>query len=338
METFQRNATLLRRLIKLEPEIFEGMRDEIWSVVEKLEQRSTQSNDKLNNSNFYDKMRHFMGISNASSITDEAKCMPLSPQPGQEPTVFLLPGVEAVPFHHGPDKCHPNCPCIRLWKSLPIDPKSPPIPTTGDIENLAKNHDDIREELMHVLSLKENPFAPFDSAVYSSTANHSQTLTQQSPEWSSIYLYHQGLKQSRACNTYFPKTTHILETCCPHRMGGKCGLGSVYFSKLKSNTRVNEHCGPSNVRWRCHLPLLVPKSCSESRLCVGLPGVNEQTMRWEEGVPILFDDSFLHSAVHIANDDIGEDGSRIVLIVDFWHPALSEADRNAISVLYPPGS
>jgi hypothetical protein len=61
-------------------------------------------------------------------------------------------------------------------------------------------------------------------------------------------------------------------------------------------------------------------------------------MRWEEGVPILFDDSFLHSAVHIANDDIGEDGSRIVLIVDFWHPALSEADRNAISVLYPPGS
>jgi hypothetical protein len=32
------------------------------------------------------------------------------------------------------------------------------------------------------------------------------------------------------------------------------------------------------------------------------------------------------------------DGARIVLIVDFWHPALSEMDRNALGVLYPPGS
>jgi hypothetical protein len=27
-----------------------------------------------------------------------------------------------------------------------------------------------------------------------------------------------------------------------------------------------------------------------------------------------------------------------VLIVDFWHPSLSESDRNALGVLYPPGS
>lgn len=54
----------------------------------------------------------------------------------------------------------------------------------------------------------------------------------------------------------------------------------------------------------------------------------------------MFDDSFLHSAVHVRGegDDVVNDGSRIVLIVDFWHPALSEADRNAIGVLYPPGS
>ena len=68
-----------------------------------------------------------------------------------------------------------------------------------------------------------------------------------------------------------------------------------------------------------------------------------------EGVPILFDDSFVHSAVHQVEEDGDEnasfnddddafDGSRIVLIVDFWHPALSEMDRNALGVLYPPGS
>ena len=60
-----------------------------------------------------------------------------------------------------------------------------------------------------------------------------------------------------------------------------------------------------------------------------------------EGVPILFDDSFVHSAVHqvvedddentaLNSDAVAFDGSRIVLIVDFWHPALSEMDRNAL--------
>ena len=86
---------------------------------------------------------------------------------------------------------------------------------------------------------------------------------------------------------------------------------------------------------------------ARSHLKVGLPGVNERCTEWEEGVPILFDDSFLHSAVHVgdgsngkkmnSNDDDRWNGARIVLIVDFWHPSLSEADRTALGVLYPPG-
>lgn len=87
--------------------------------------------------------------------------------------------------------------------------------------------------------------------------------------------------------------------------------------------------------------MIVPSDCSDSRLCVGI-GTNEEKVGWEEGVPILFDDSFLHSAVHVGiksdGKRNGQDGSRIVLIIDFWHPSLSEADRNAIGVLYPPGS
>jgi len=152
-------------------------------------------------------------------------------------------------------------------------------------------------------------------------------------------------------------------------MAGKCGFGSVYFSKLGRNTKVKEHCGPTNVRWRCHLPLIVPppprNEKRRSRLRVGLANVNENVVGWEEGKPILFDDSFLHSAVHHSDDGIGDDdavdddviggdidvvdhinssssskmsGARIVLIVDFWHPSLSESDRTAIGVLYPPGT
>jgi len=99
------------------------------------------------------------------------------------------------------------------------------------------------------------------------------------------------------------------------------------------------------------LPLVVPENSMEgsSYLRVGLPGVNEKCVGWEEGLPLLFDDSFIHSAVHRGNfksdgsssdsiTDFELDGARVVLIVDFWHPMLSDSDRTALGVLYPPGS
>jgi aspartyl/asparaginyl beta-hydroxylase (cupin superfamily) len=303
------------------------MRDDILTMVEDMERRTDGSCSTVS---LYERLKRWTTTKAAAEVqSSQAFSIPLAPQKGQEPTVFFLPNLEATPFHHGPDKCYNSCPCLRLWKTQPIDPKSPPIPTTGDIEMLQKSFDIIRTELDNLLSTNEDEFAPFDRAVYSSSDKNKQI-----PEWSSVYLFHQGLKQP-ACNL-FPRTTDIVERL-PNQMAGKCGLGSIYFSKLKSNTKVNEHCGPTNVRWRCHLPLVVPQNNKQSQLCVGV-GANKETVEWEEGVPILFDDSFLHSAVHVGYNDNTKDGSRIVLIIDFWHPTLSEADRNAIGVLYPPGS
>ena len=47
-------------------------------------------------------------------------------------------------------------------------------------------------------------------------------------------------------------------------------------------------------------------------------------------------DSFGHSAVHVRGG--GVDGSRMLLIVDFWHPSLSELALIVLCVVYPPGS
>eukprot|EP00956_Cyclotella_meneghiniana_P025947 scaffold55156_cov75-Cyclotella_meneghiniana.AAC.2 len=325
IEAFRRNATLLRRLVKLEPELFEGMRNEIWTVVHEMERQASNESIK----GVYNSVKRTVRSSIAPESTIDS-IIPRSPQIGQAPTVFFLPNLEATPFHH--TSCVDSCPCKRLWNTQPLDPKSPPIQTTGDIEMLQQNFNTIKSELDNVLSMNEAQFAPFDSAVYSSTGNNEH-----SPEWSSIYLFHQGLKQL-ACEC-FPKTTAIIETSCPNRMAGKCGLGSIYFSRLKCNTKVIEHYGPTNVRWRCHIPLHVPINNTESRLSVGV-GANEEEVGWKEGVPILFDDSFLHSATYAGDDSaiLENNDSRIVLIIDFWHPALSEGDRNAIGVLYPPGS
>jgi aspartyl/asparaginyl beta-hydroxylase (cupin superfamily) len=233
---------------------------------------------------------------------------------------------------------------------MPRQPNEPPVTLTGDIGALQTHYAAIREELMSVITQEKALFQPFDSAVYkhaTTSQQQQQQNQQQQAEWSSIYLYRQGIKQVETCKTYFPITTNILQTMCPHHMGGKCGFGSIYLSKLKQNTKVVEHCGPTNVRLRCHLPLVVPKHTSGSYLKVG-----EHCVTWEEGIPILFDDSFVHSAVYVrTNDRSGSssdiisgssnehyDGDRIVLIVDLWHPALSESDRTALGVLYPPGS
>jgi len=360
IETFKANVTTLRRLVKMEPALFDGMRDEIWSTIDNM----LAEHSKIDTSCAFPSVTPNTSIDTTSNTQLSSL---LSPQQGQDPTVFFLPGLEATPFHHhghflnttvqenGDESLvFEECICIRLWKThtaIPATPVGkkvfpPPVATTGDIQVLIENYQIIKQELLDYLSDgdSEESFTPFDSKVYTQANNNTSN---NDAEWSSIYLYHQGIRQSDLCSKHFPQTSQILEMNCPHRMAGKCGLGSVYFSKLKKNTKVKEHCGPSNVRWRCHLPLVVPKNSNHSQLRVGLSGVNEECVGWKEGVPILFDDSFVHSAVHQVveddentplNTDDAFDGARIVLIVDFWHPALSEMDRNALGVLYPPGS
>lgn len=358
---------MLRRLVQLEPDLFKDMRSEIWDEIHFIEERFANdcSNIAINMSTLKSKfwevlrkimIRHRDIPSNTVVATEKHKC--LSPQPGQNPTVFFLRGLEATPLHaietcttanEQQQQQHNCCPCIRLWKEMPRQPNEPPVTLAGDISALQTHYAAIHEELMSVITQEKTLFQPFDSAVYKDVATtqkqQQQQNQQQQAEWSSIYLYRQGIKQVETCKTYFPITTNILETMCPHHMGGKCGFGSIYFSKLKQNTKVVEHCGPTNVRLRCHLPLVVPKNTSGSYLKVG-----EHCVSWEEGIPILFDDSFVHSAVYVGSDDRSSsdsssgssnkqyDGDRIVLIVDLWHPALSESDRTALGVLYPPGS
>ncbi|KAL3821772.1 hypothetical protein ACHAXA_000271 [Cyclostephanos tholiformis] len=346
------------------------------------------------------------GVCRDSSAIAPTTTLRLSPQPGQHPTVFFLPGLEATPLHDCIKCPSINCPCSRIWKkdeeeirrnqpsirSKTPDGKikhpPPKIMTGGDVEALRNGFDVIRRELLEYLLSDDNnghrdePFQLFDSRVYTHASGiasldcmakaddnvRGRHRNQRRPEWSSIYLYNRGIIQS-AHRTHFPQTLHIIETQCPHRMAGRCGFGSVYFSKLGRNTKVKEHCGPTNVRLRCHLPLIVPPPSRDktrrSRLRVGLADVNEEVLEWVEGKPILFDDSFLHSATHhgdngFDDDDADDDdvtgganvvvdhtygrsnrnmrGARIVLIVDFWHPSLSESDRTALGVLYPPGS
>ena len=53
--------------------------------------------------------------------------------------------------------------------------------------------------------------------------------------------------------------------------------------------------------------------------------VAEETLEWREGKVFVFDDSFDHEVWHEGGED------RLVLIVDLWHPELSERERAVLS-------
>jgi aspartyl/asparaginyl beta-hydroxylase (cupin superfamily) len=91
------------------------------------------------------------------------------------------------------------------------------------------------------------------------------------------------------------------------------------FSVLRAGTRLKPHAGNWNCRLTIQMPLVVPKGCS---LRAG-----GEVHELEEGVPIVFDDSFEHDAW---NDG---DSTRIIVLLDVWHPQLTEVERSVLGAI-----
>lgn len=113
------------------------------------------------------------------------------------------------------------------------------------------------------------------------------------------------------------------ERGCPITSGAIAGFpgageaGQAYVSVLQPGTHIQAHCGPTNTRLRAHVGLAVPE---DARIRLG-----SEMRNWREGDWLIFDDSFEHE---VWNDSAHE---RAVLIIDFWHPDLTPAERWAIT-------
>ena len=77
---------------------------------------------------------------------------------------------------------------------------------------------------------------------------------------------------------------------------------------------MRAHYGPTNKKLRCHLPLSVPEG---GQCTITVAG---ESVVLQEGKCILFDDSFLHEASN------SSDQPRVVLIIDTWHPDLTDEE------------
>ena len=175
----------------------------------------------------------------------------------------------------------------------------------------------IREELLGVLA-DNHGIEPFLGT------NDAQILEQQkalrgergAPQWNAFFFHRHGEvfeDNARRC----PRTTAVMATLPLVHI--REHAPEVLFSVLTPGSHILPHHGVTNTRLVTHLPLIVPEDCA-----IRVGGVDHA---WQEGRCVTFDDTFEHEAWNRS------DRLRAVMILDSWHPDLSEAEREAITLL-----
>jgi hypothetical protein len=117
-----------------------------------------------------------------------------------------------------------------------------------------------------------------------------------------------------------PRTTSLV-CAVPGVITSGVPFSYSFFSHLRAGAAIAPHHGPTNVRLRVHVPLRVPAGDLGLR-------VAGETRAWEVGVPLIFDDSFEHSAWNRGA------GDRLVLLLDVWSPEVLVEERALIEGMF----
>lgn len=182
---------------------------------------------------------------------------------------------------------------------------------------LESHTDTIREELLGVLAQPDG-VEPFLGT------NDAKVLEQQdlmrgergAAEWNAFFFHRHGeIFEQNASRC--PGTTRILDSLPLVHI--REHAPEVLFSVLTPGSHILPHRGVTNTRLVTHLPLIVPSDCA-----IRVGGVDHA---WQEGRCVTFDDTFEHEAWNRS------DRVRVVMILDSWHPDLSEPERAAIALL-----
>lgn len=133
-----------------------------------------------------------------------------------------------------------------------------------------------------------------------------------SGQWNVFYLELHNMKFNVNCEKV-PLTMSLIQEHIPRN------YHHAFFSALTTHSHIMKHYGPTNKKLRFHLPLM---GVNGSRMRVG-----DDTREQVEGKAYVFDDSFEHEAWHDGDE------TRLILIVDFWHPDLTDVELKFLNVL-----
>lgn len=159
---------------------------------------------------------------------------------------------------------------------------------------LEKNFETIRDE---VFGVRDSGFQKFDDG------------TPHTGKWAAFYLRF-GARPVENNRPLCPRTTEIVNNL--PRVGEM-----AMVSALNPGAHIEPHCGLYNFRLTAHLGLRIPPGC-EFR-------VGDEIRQWKEGQCLVFDDSFEHEVWNRGS------ATRFILLVDFWHPDLSDVEIHVLN-------
>jgi aspartyl/asparaginyl beta-hydroxylase (cupin superfamily) len=132
--------------------------------------------------------------------------------------------------------------------------------------------------------------------------------------WSALRLQRLGEWNTYNCER-FPKSYQLLRSLkIPTAVRGVC------FARQAPGSGVQPHSDGRNFILTSHLGLKIPEGCWIQ--------VGDERQEWQEGKLTTVDTSFSHSTGNPSESD------RHVLIIDYWHPELTEAERSALDFVY----
>jgi len=184
------------------------------------------------------------------------------------------------------------------------------------LEALEAATDSVRDELRAVLSEERALESFLGEAPPDAMQSMLGSSGDQEPAWDA-YFFHRHGERHDAHRARCPRTAALLDALPLVRI--RDHAPEALFSVLSPGTHILPHTGVTNTRLVTHLPLIVPPDCAIR--------VGGQEHAWQEGRCVTFDDTWEHEAWNRSGQ------RRVVLIVDSWHPDLSEVERAAVTDL-----
>jgi len=143
-----------------------------------------------------------------------------------------------------------------------------------------------------------------------------QARISHSQKWRAFFLW--GMGDELTGNTARCPQTAALLRKVP-------GLRSAWFSILGPRYKIKPHRGITKGVLRSHLGLIVPREWHRCRM-----RVEDEVVRWREGVCFVFDDARTHRVFNNTDDE------RVILLFDFDRPMrwpASTLNRLAMALL-----
>lgn len=174
----------------------------------------------------------------------------------------------------------------------------------------------VRDELRAVLAQERQLEAFLGEESPEQARGMLGSSSDQDPSWNAYFFHRHGRRHDGHC-AGCPHTAALLDALPLVRI--RDHAPEALFSVLSPGTHILAHTGVTNTRLVTHLPLIVPPDCA-----IRVAG---QEHVWREGRGVTFDDTWEHEAWNRS------DQLRVVLILDSWHPDLSEVERAAVTDL-----